>query len=98
MGGSSTYGYETLDGKIHYCIYSDYMLLDYIISVFQKGRVYQIQDDDGEIFVANSIQDYFSEKRYEEEDSKVRGVYRLNGTVMYKYWGDNGSYTYTYSE
>ncbi len=94
MGGSSTYGYETSDGKIHYCVYHDWMLLETILSVFQTGKVYQIQDTDGELITEDSLEDYFSEKRYEEEDSKVRGVYRIDGSFMYKFWGDEGYFIY----
>lgn len=97
MGGSSTYGYETSDGKIHYCVYGDYMLHDCIIPVFESGKVYQIQDNDGELITANSLEDYFSDKRYEEEDSKFRGVYRMNGTLMYKCWGRKGYFVYHYN-
>lgn len=96
MGGTSTYGYETRDGKIHYCIYRDYILLEEIIEIFQHGKVYQIQVEDGELITANSLEDYFNEERYRLEDSKVRGVCRLDGTLMYKIWGVPGTYTYTF--
>lgn len=91
MGGSSTFGYETADGKIHYCIYADCALLDTILPVFQEGNVYEIRE---ELIVADSMEDYFSEIRYEEEDSKIRGVYKMNGTFMYKFWGDKGHFVY----
>jgi hypothetical protein len=98
MGGSSTFGYETADGKIHYCVYRDYMLLETILPIFQEGKVYKIQESDGEIFVAHSLEDYFSETGCEEEDSKVRGVYRMDGTFMYKFWGDKGSFVYYFNK
>lgn len=94
MGGSSTYGYETADGKIHYCVYGDYMLHEVIIPVFESGKVYQIQDSDGPVITVDSEEEYFSDKRNEEEDSKVRGVYRMDGTLMYKFWGSKGYYVY----
>jgi hypothetical protein len=94
MGGSSTFGIEMNDGTIQYCVYGDYALLEIILPVFQQGNVYQIQDEDGELMTADSLEDYFSETRYEEEDSKVRGVYKLNGTFMYKFWGDTGHFVY----
>lgn len=94
MGGSSTYGYETHDGKIHYCVYRDYMLLETILPVFKDGKVYQIQDEDGPLITADSLEDYFSETRCEEEDSCVRGVYRIDGTFMYKFWGEKGHFVY----
>ena len=94
MGGSSTFGYETADGNIHYCVYRDYMLLDVILGVFQKGKVYQIQDNDGELITASSLEDYFSDARCEEEDSKVRGLYRMDGTFMYRFWGIKGHFIY----
>ena len=94
MGGSSTYGYETHDGKVHYCVYSDYVLLENILSVFQNNKVYKIQDSDGKLITANSLEDYFSEERYEEEDSKVRGVYKMDGTFIYRFWGKKGHFVY----
>jgi hypothetical protein len=97
MGGSSTYGYETHDGKIHYCVYRDWALLEDILSVFKKGKVYQIQDDDGDMIVADSLEDYFSDNRSIKEDSAVRGIYRINGTFVYKFSGDKGTFTYNAS-
>ena len=94
MGGSSTFGYETVNGKIHNYIYADYVLLDTILPVFQNGNVYPIRE---EINIAYSIEDYFSERRYEEEDSKVRGVYKMDGTFMYKFWGDKGYFVYHFT-
>ena len=94
MGGSSTFGIEMNDGTIQYCVYGDYALLETILPVFQQGKVFDILESDGEIIVADSLEDYFSETRYEEEDSKVRGVYKLDGTIMYKCWGDKGYFVY----
>jgi len=91
MGGSSTFGYETVNGKIHYCIYQDYALLENILPVIQNGDMYPIRE---QLNIAYSIEDYFSEKRYEEEDSKVRGIYKMDGTLMYKFWGDKGYFVY----
>ena len=91
MGGSSTFGYEAVNGKIHYCIYADYALLDTILPVFQNGNMYPIRE---ELHISFSMEDYFSEKRYEEEDSKVRGVYKNDGTFMYRFWGDKGYFVY----
>jgi hypothetical protein len=70
------------------------MLLETILPVFQEGKVYKIQESDGEMITADSLEDYFSETRCEEEDSKVRGVYRMDGTFMYKFWGDTGHFVY----
>ena len=92
MGGTSTFGYEMGDGTINYCVYGDY--LETILPVFQQGKVFDILESDGELIVADSLEDYFSETRYEEEDSKVRGVYKCDGTLMYKYWGDTGHFVY----
>jgi hypothetical protein len=91
MGGSSTFGYELVNGKIHYCIYQDYALLEHILPAIQNGNIYPIRE---ELNIAKSIEDYFSEKRYKEEDSKVRGVYKIDGTFMYKFWGDKGYFVY----
>ena len=94
MGGSSTFGIEMNDGTIQYCVYGDYALLETILPVFQQGKVFDILESGEELITADSMEDYFSETRYEEEDSKVRGVYRADGTLMYKYWGDKGHFVY----
>lgn len=94
MGGSSTYGYETHDGCIHYCVYRDYVLLEDILSEFKNNNIYQINYNDGPLITTYSIEDYFSEELYKEEDTKVRGVYRFDGTFVYRFWGDKGYFIY----
>jgi len=95
MGGSSTFGYETKDGSICYCVYNDYVFHEQILPVFTSGKKYEFSADEmNELIHATSIDDYFSESRFEEEDSKVRAVYRLDGTVLYRYWGDKGKYVF----
>ena len=96
MGGTSTYGYQTADGKVHYCVYADYMLLDFILREFEYGGIYQIQDDDGELITVDSLEEYYNMKRYEEEDSTVRGVYRKDGVFEYRYWTKKGRFEFHY--
>ena len=75
-----------------YNIYGDSIFHDSILHEYTKGRTVEILDDD--CYHATSVADYYSEARFEEEDSKVRGLQRLDGTIEYQYWGDNGVFTY----
>ena len=95
MGGSSTFGFETKDGSICYIIFRDYVFMEDILPVFRNGKVYEFNADMmKEVIVVHSIDEYFSESRYEDEDSVVRGIYRLDGTILYKFWGDDGKFVY----
>ena len=93
MGGSSTYGIEQEDGSVVYNIYGDSIFHHSILHEFQMGRSVDILDED--CYYATSVKDYYSEERFEEEDSKVRGVLRLNGLIEWRFWGDDGFFTYT---
>lgn len=93
MGGTSTYGIEQEDGSVIYNIYRDTVFHDSILHEFTQGRSVDILVED--FHHATSIKEYFSEERYSEEDSHVRGLLRLDGTLEYSLWGDNyGIFTY----
>ena len=93
MGGSSTYGIVQNNGSVVYNIYRDTVFNDSILYEFKMGRSVEIILDD--LHYANSIEDYYSEQRYVDEDSIVRGLLRLDGTLEYKYWGAKEVITYT---
>ena len=92
MGGSSTYGVEQEDGSVIYNIYGDSIFHHSILHEFQNGRAVEILVED--FHHATSVADYYSEARFTEEDSVVRGVLRMNGILEYRYWGDTGTFTY----
>ena len=92
MGGSSTFGIEQEDGSVIYNVYGDTVFHDSILYEYTKGGTVEIIEEDS--YHATSLADYYSEARFEEEDSKVRGILLLNGTIEYRYWGDKGVYTY----
>ena len=93
MGGSSTYGIEQADGSVIYNIYRDNVFHDSILYEFQKGRSVEVYYD--EYFVATSVEDYYIEARYNEEDSVVRGLLRLDGILEWRLWGDKGFFSFT---
>jgi hypothetical protein len=93
MGGSSTYGIEQPNGYVLYNIYRDSVFIESIVYEFSKGRTLQLYDLES-IETAQSIKDYYSEKRYEEEDSVVRGVLRLDGVLEWRLWGEKGVFKY----
>jgi hypothetical protein len=93
MTGSSTFGIEQEDGSVVYNIYAEGVFHKSILYEYMKGRTVEIIEEDS--YHATSIEDYYNEARFEEEDSKVRGILLLNGTIEYRYWGDKGFFTYT---
>ena len=92
IGNSSTFGLEQEDGSVIYNIYREGVFHKSILYEYMKNRTVEIIKEDS--YHATSIEDYYSQARYEEEDSVVRGLERLNGTLEYCYWGDKGVYTY----
>jgi len=92
MGGSSAFGIEQEDGSVVYNLYGDSIFHHSILPEYTKGRTVEILDED--CYYATSVADYYSEERFEEEDSKVRALQRLDGTIQYQYWGDDGFFTY----
>ena len=93
MGGTSTYGVEQSDGSVIYNIHRDTIFHDNILHQFKNGNKIILMNDD--IYYATSIQDYYSETRFNEEDSVVRGLLRLNDILEWRHWGDDGCFTYT---
>ena len=93
MGGSSTFGVEQADGSVIYNIYRDTIFHDSILHEYKKGRTVEVYYD--EYFVARSVADYYSDLRFEEEDSVVRGLQRLDGTLEWRQWGDKGVCRFT---
>ena len=93
MGGSSTYGIEQPDGSVVYNIYRDTVFHDSILYEFQKGRSVEVYSD--EYSLATSVEDYYSEARYNEDDSVVRGLLRLDGILEWRLWGDKGFFSFT---
>jgi hypothetical protein len=92
MGGSSTYGIEQIDGSIIYNIYRDTFFHDVILNNFMNGLVKEVLGED--LHYVKSIVDYYNEEKFEEEDSKVRAVLRVNGVLEYRFWGDENIFVY----
>ena len=93
MGGSSTYGIEQENGSVIYNIYRDTVFHDSILHEFTNGRSVEILVED--FHHATSIQDYYNEDRYIDEDSVVRGLLRLDGILEWRQYGDKGFYSFT---
>lgn len=93
MGGSSAFGIEQADGSVVYNLYGDSIFHHSILPEYTKGRTVEILDED--CYYATSVADYYSEARFEEEDSKVRALQRFDGTIEWRHWGDQGVYNFT---
>jgi len=93
MGGTSTYGIEQEDGSVIYNIYRDSVFHHSILHEFTQGRKVEILDEDS--YYVTSIEDYYSEELYIEEDSVVRGLLRIDGILEWRIWDDKGFYTFT---
>jgi hypothetical protein len=92
MGGSSTYGVEQEDGSVIYNIYRDTVFHDSILYEFTKGRSVDILVED--FHYATSVEKYYNETLFEDEDSVVRGVLRMNGLLEWRMWGDKGFFRF----
>jgi hypothetical protein len=93
MGGTSTYGIELEDGSVVYNIYRDTVFHESILHEFTQGRSVDVLVEDS--YTATSIEEYYSEERFADEDSIVRGLLRFDGTLEYRLWGDKyGIFTY----
>ena len=92
MGGSSTFGVEQEDGSVIYNVYGDSVFNESILHEYTMGRTVDILVED--FHHATSVEDYYSEERFEEEDSKVRGLQRLDGTIEWRSWGIDGVFIY----
>lgn len=84
MGGCSTIGYENPDGSVSYRYVSDAGPGDL------EGLCLGERIDYATDIIAESVEDYFSEMRYEEEDSACRLLIRLDGTGICRLWGAKG--------
>jgi len=93
MTGSSTFGIEQEDGSVIYNIYGEGVFHESILYEYMKRRTVEIIEEDS--YHATSIEDYYNEARFEDEDSNVRGLQRIDGTIEYRYWGNKGLFTYT---
>lgn len=92
MGGTSTYGIEQADGSVIYNIYGDSVFHHSILHEFTKGRSVEILDEDS--YYTSSVEEYYNDQRYIDEDSVVRGVLRLDGILMWRLWDDKGFYSF----
>jgi len=48
-----------------------------------------------DIRIASSIEDYYNEERFKDEDSVVRGLLQNNGILEWRYVGEKGSFAFT---
>jgi hypothetical protein len=92
MGGTSTYGIEQPNGSVLYNVYRENVFLDSILYEFRKGRSMELYDHSR---IASSIEDYYNEERFKDEDSVVRGLLQTNGILEWRYVGEKGSFAFT---
>ena len=82
MGGCSTIGYENQNGSVSYTCVSDagpYDLENYCLNNRIKTDI-----------TVSSINEYFSEELFNDEDSACRLLIRLDGTGVCRRWGCRG--------
>lgn len=81
MGGTVAIGFENPDGTVSYYLAGDYMLDNVLAEPFRFGTTrYEC---------ISKVQNYFSEDLFEEDDSKARVLYMLNGEIVIRHWGGN---------
>jgi hypothetical protein len=88
MGGTHTIGFLNQDGSVSYD-YCYYELADMRMLV-RLARLTPSTAD----FTVPSVSHYFSEDAFEEDDSSIRFLVLLDGTVLARIWGFPGEYTW----
>jgi hypothetical protein len=90
MDRTTAFGYEQEDGNIHYLL-SRELILDEI----EKYLISRIVPSKLNItIISDSIIDYFSDKKFEQDKSKWRILYTLDGSVICKKAGSHGEFIY----
>lgn len=90
MGSSTIFGYEQENGKIYYIVSRELMLEEiekYLILRKVPGNININKESD-------SIIDFFSKKKFEQEDSNWRILYMLDGTIKCRRLGSPGEFVY----
>lgn len=91
MGGQTAFGYEQEDGTVLYVCIFPAKMFDEIIGYF-SDRTMPIKSDLTD--VAESVEDYFSQQRDNDEDTVWRVLYRSDGTTLCRVWSMPGDIVY----
>jgi hypothetical protein len=90
MDQLTTFGYEHEDGKIHYII-THHMTID-------ESQKYLIlrktPSHNNKIYIVNSVNDYFDNNIYTKDNSSLRIVYMLDGTIRCRRWNYSGEFLF----
>jgi hypothetical protein len=81
MGGTNAIGVLTWDGSVKYYLVSDGGLSPH--EVLRDAIITHIQRCD---FECDSVDDYFSEERFTEDDSSIRYLMIEDNLMRYRYW------------
>jgi hypothetical protein len=84
MGGCSTIGYENQNGSVSYSCVPDAGPID-------LERLCRTNRYDA-FTIVESVEDYFSDMLFEEEDSTCRLLIRLDGTGICRMYGGIGEF------
>ena len=87
MGGQTAFGYEQPDGTVKYAVTFSAIGIDECLQfIVKRASRYDAELTE----TATSLEDYFIEQRFEEEDTSWRILYRLDGTTLCRSWGLKG--------
>lgn len=90
MGYTTAFGYEQEDGNIYYSL-SRELILDeieqYLINRTVPSKL-------NITIISDSTIDYFSDIKFEQDESKWRILYMLDGSVICKKARSHGEFTY----
>ena len=92
MNGTTTFGYEQENGKIHYSISRDLILDD--IQPYLLKR--ESPSNTVSPVIASSINDYFSDERIQRDHSIWRILYTLNGNIICRKNNISGEFNFIY--
>jgi hypothetical protein len=92
MGGTSAVGFETINGQVYYTLCGDSVGIMDAVAMFEKGEL-NIEECE---YTTDSVTEFLTDdKLYENEDSRMRIVKRIDGRVIAKTWGMKGYLTYS---
>jgi len=92
MNETTSFGYEQENGNIIYTISKELTLDE--IEIYLTERVIPCKLNVTMNVKSESITDYFSEKKFEQDKSIWRILYMLDGSTICKRYGSTGRFIY----
>lgn len=86
MGGTTAIGILADNGRVYYYLAGDYVGL---MEILNTPYYEHVERSD---ITCKSVEDFFWEKRFEEEDSYARYLIMKDGSMLFQLSGDSSTY------